>query len=59
MSKTKRYHGDHIGGCWGKQRFDTFEQADKAAKIPNSGFMGAYKCKYCGKFHFGHPRQKK
>lgn len=49
--------------CDGKQRFESSQQAMGALMRlkrgkPDAGFMNAYRCKFCGGFHFGHPPKR-
>lgn len=45
--------------CGTKQRFQTLDAAEAAAKRPWKalaavGFMKAYQCRVCGAYHYGH-----
>ena len=49
--------------CTGKQRFGTEQDARRAiwslrSRKPDSGWLTAYKCRFCGGFHFGHPPRR-
>ena len=50
----------HKVGCTGKQHFERFTQAEKAAKRRNrmdgSAHLEAYHCTFCGHFHVGESR---
>jgi hypothetical protein len=46
--------------CDGKQQFETEAAAEAAAYRPHrmlrtGSFMKAYKCRFCSKWHYGHP----
>jgi hypothetical protein len=58
MSKPRKKI--RASACDGKRAFDTEEAASAAAKVPwkmlsRIGFMSAYKCRRCKKYHYGHP----
>ena len=55
MSKPRKRMLGHTRSCGTKQRFETLEQAERAAYRPRD-FMQAYKCRKCGAFHYGHPK---
>jgi hypothetical protein len=44
--------------CGEKRAFETLEAAEAAAKGPKkwrmTGFMTAYRCRWCSKYHYGH-----
>jgi len=47
--------------CGNKKKFDTFEEAGRSSKISSmitKRRIMAYKCKWCGGFHIGHPPKK-
>lgn len=50
----------HKVGCTGKQHFERFTQAEKAAKRRNrmdgSAHLEAYHCVFCNGFHVGESR---
>lgn len=54
MSKPRKRIKGHTRSCRNKQKFDTLEQADRASRMPGAGYMQAYKCKKCKKYHYGH-----
>jgi hypothetical protein len=58
MAKPRRRIKGFSRSCGSKQRFDTLEAAEKAAKRGRWDFMQAYKCrrKGCGGYHYGHPK---
>lgn len=49
--------------CTNKQRFDTSAEAGYSAYLltksgKSRGAVHVYKCKFCGKYHIGHPTWK-
>lgn len=58
MKKPKR-KPTFARSCLGKQRFDTYDQAEFASRrseawIRKNGYLRPYQCKFCGGFHYGH-----
>lgn len=49
--------------CDGKQRFNTFEEANKQVshhnQNKNTRKMKSYRCHKCGGYHYGHDQRKK
>jgi hypothetical protein len=48
MGKPKKRIKGHTKSCGQKQKFETQEKAEAAAKRGRFNFMAAYKCKKCG-----------
>ncbi len=58
MAKPRPKTKGHTRSCAHKQAFDSLDKAEAAARRGRWNFMQAYKCKKCGKYHYGHPGEK-
>ena len=58
MSKPRPKMKGHTRSCAQKQAFETMDKAEAASRRGHFDFMQAYKCRKCGKYHYGHPSAK-
>lgn len=55
MAKPRQKIKGHTRSCAMKKAFDSLDKADAEARRGRWDFMRSYKCKKCGKYHYGHP----